>query len=338
MRTGFRRAVLLGGIAASAYVFTACGGDSVTDPLNNPGPGQGQVLTSSFNSAALGVSKHYVIYLPPTYRTDSTKHYPVVYFLHGTTGTQRSWIDDMHVNNVLDSLIKAGSPEMIGVLVDGDNAYYHNWTTSYDYSACLANAEQKPASDYCVKQMRYGDYVVTDLVAHIDANYRTQASASHRGIVGNSMGGYGAVYLSTAYPNVFSAAASLSGAWLSLLHLGSYPGATQATAVSQLSHQDTTYWSLILNQYGTSITNWRLYDPYSIVTAAHNAGGAIPALWLVAGATDSQTLTDNQIFHAQLTQLGVPHTYATPSGGHTISFWTAHEGEAIAWMGTKIGS
>ena len=43
-----------------------------------------------------------------------------------------------------------------------------------------------------------------ELVAYIDAHYRTLAQASSRGLAGHSMGGYGTIRIGMKHPEVFS--------------------------------------------------------------------------------------------------------------------------------------
>jgi photosystem II stability/assembly factor-like uncharacterized protein/pimeloyl-ACP methyl ester carboxylesterase len=54
------------------------------------------------------------------------------------------------------------------------------------------------------------DFVARDLVAWVDARYRTLADASSRGIAGHSMGGYGAMRIGMRHPDVFSSVYLLS--------------------------------------------------------------------------------------------------------------------------------
>ena len=42
------------------------------------------------------------IYLPPSYDTSPTKRYPVIYLLHGFTGSNRTWM--------VDSELRVGEP------------------------------------------------------------------------------------------------------------------------------------------------------------------------------------------------------------------------------------
>src|SRR6266702_1417264 len=56
-----------------------------------PSP-RGTVRVERFFAPALGVEKHYVIYLPPSYGTAPGRRYPVAYYLHGLTGNEADWV------------------------------------------------------------------------------------------------------------------------------------------------------------------------------------------------------------------------------------------------------
>jgi enterochelin esterase-like enzyme len=54
------------------------------------------------------------------------------------------------------------------------------------------------------------DYVAKELVAYIDAHYRTLAARNSRGLAGHSMGGYGTMRVGMKNPGVFSSLYLLS--------------------------------------------------------------------------------------------------------------------------------
>ncbi|HME92158.1 MAG TPA: alpha/beta hydrolase-fold protein, partial [Myxococcaceae bacterium] len=81
----------------------------------------------TFSSKTIQGDVSYLIYLPPDYNTATTRHYPVVYWLHGLGGNQRGGA--VFVSQ-LDAAIKAGqAPPMIAVLVNGlrDSRYYDSF-------------------------------------------------------------------------------------------------------------------------------------------------------------------------------------------------------------------
>lgn len=101
-------------------------------------------------------------------------------------------------------------PDFIIVMPDGDASFYMNR---------LDGAKQQPPLDgpdfvngICKGASgQYETYIAKDLVAHIDAAWRTLADRGHRGIGGFSMGGVGSMNLLLGNPDVFSSVTSLSG-------------------------------------------------------------------------------------------------------------------------------
>ncbi|MGQ0570180.1 MAG: alpha/beta hydrolase [Armatimonadota bacterium] len=136
------------------------------------------------------------VYLPPGYGANSDRRYPVIYWLHGFTGTALSQINASpwvpSIPQVIDRVIDEGSPPAIVVMADG-------WTR-YGGSQFLNSSATG----------RYED-AIAELVGFIDGRYRTLASPDHRGIAGKSSGGYGALALGMRHPDLFGGLASLSG-------------------------------------------------------------------------------------------------------------------------------
>jgi len=93
----------------------------------------------------------------------------------------------------MDSLIAASAtPEMIVVMPDANNALEAGF---YLNSPATGNWE---------------DFVVRDLVRHVDDRYRTQRQGSRRALVGHSMGGFGALAIGFKHPNAFGLVYAIS--------------------------------------------------------------------------------------------------------------------------------
>ncbi len=139
------------------------------------------------DSAARSVT----VYLPASYKKNTSQRYPVVYFLHGYTdddakfyGFSKHW---MTLPPILDTAFAKGNAnEMIVVT---PNAFTRFQGSMYSNSITTGNWE---------------DFVAKELVAYIDSHYRTVAKAGSRGLAGHSMGGYGALRIGQKYPDVFS--------------------------------------------------------------------------------------------------------------------------------------
>lgn len=304
-----------------------------------PAP-RGTVRVERFFAPALGVEKHYLVYLPPSYATAPTKRYPVAYYLHGFSGDEADWVSLGSLDVVADSLIAGGMPEMIIVMPDGDDGWYTNWEEPPEpYDACLVDTlVNRAAPALCVVQAHYEDYIARDLVRHVDSTYRTLADRRHRGIAGLSMGGFGAVTLAVEHSDLFAAAASHSGV-LSPLYAGPHPFATPPryhTSSDSLAASWRGMWAAIAPAFGRTIASWRARDPAQLVRRLAAAGGPMPALFLDVGAHDG--LADQaRAFHAELATLGISSTYAEwPGGKHDWKYWHAHVGESLRWLAERI--
>ena len=197
-------------------VATGCG-----KPMEEHHGASGQILEITISAPSLDgnllgdpTEQPMSIYLPPSYDSALEKHYPVLYLLHGFTGTNRTWMLDPAIlangplpalpdgdygqegklkSDRLDAIIASGViPELIIVAPNGWNAYKHSY---YVNSVVTGNWE---------------DYIVEDVVGYIDANYRTLPKAASRGIGGHSAGGNGSLYIGMRHLDVFGSVYAMS--------------------------------------------------------------------------------------------------------------------------------
>jgi enterochelin esterase-like enzyme len=133
------------------------------------------------------VDRDVIVMLPPSYGQEKKRRYPVVYALHGYSIGAEQWTHEIHVPQTVEGAFAKGSQEMIVVLPDSKTVYNGSM---YSSSATTGDFEK---------------FVWHDVVAYIDAHYRTIATRESRGLVGHSMGGYGASRIGMKHPEVFSA-------------------------------------------------------------------------------------------------------------------------------------
>ncbi len=145
------------------------------------------VATVEFDAPSVDRTMKYNIVVPAGYG-ESDERYPVLYLLHGLTSNYTAWAL-MRVPEY------AARHEMIVVMPDVGNSWYVNWAESEE--------GQKNA---------WEDYLINDLIGHVDANYRTIAKREGRAINGLSMGGYGGLMLGLRHPDMFCSIGSHSGA------------------------------------------------------------------------------------------------------------------------------
>ena len=131
------------------------------------------------------VDRDLIVFLPPGYAVEKNRRYPVIYALHGYSIGAEQWTHEIHVPQTVEGAFAQGAQEMIVVLPDSKTV--HNGSM-YSSSVTTGDFEQ---------------FIAHDLVAYIDAHYRTIPKRTSRGLAGHSMGGYGASRIGMKHPDVF---------------------------------------------------------------------------------------------------------------------------------------
>jgi enterochelin esterase-like enzyme len=138
-----------------------------------------------------------VVYLPPGYAADKARRYPVVYALHGYGLTADGFAGLLQTPRTAESAFAAGAPGMIVVLPDTQTL--HNGSM---YSSSVTTGD-------------WEGFLTRDLIAYVDAHYRTLPDRRSRGLAGHSMGGYGVARIGMKYPETFGALYIMSPCCLS---------------------------------------------------------------------------------------------------------------------------
>jgi enterochelin esterase-like enzyme len=148
------------------------------------------------------VDRPVIVFLPPSYATDRTRRYQVDYALHGYSIGAEQWTKEIHVPQTIEGAFARGAREMIVVLPDSKTA--HNGSM---YSSSVTTGD-------------YERFIARDLVSYVDARYRTIPRRESRGLVGHSMGGYGASRIGMKHADVFGSLYIMSPCCLSPRALG----------------------------------------------------------------------------------------------------------------------
>ena len=183
--------------------------------------------------AFVAPTKVHVI-LPVGYESNSTRRWPVTYFTAGTQNRYSAFADALGGTGLTDDY-----PSII-VSPDANSGYWSDWFN--------AGAFGPP---------KYETFVIDQLIPLIDRRFRTIPKRSHRMIFGISMGGYGAMMLAARHPDLFSAAASLSGAVDSNIELN-------GTVLSFSSTFDGAPMDAIYGPRTTEEIRWRGHNPWDL--------------------------------------------------------------------------
>ncbi len=276
-----------------------------------------------------------VVYLPPSYRAEPRRRYPVLYFLHGFDAPLSAFeTGRLPLRALMDSL----GAEMIVVVPDARNRYGGAFYTD---SPVAGGWEM---------------FVVRDLVAHVDRRFRTRPRAASRGIAGHSMGGYGAIRLAARHPEVFGAAYGMSPCCWGPRMLDDLRRAWPAVlAPGAASSED--FWVRLALGLGTALTPdpggpppfVRLDDAARAEWAAHtpgrlvreNAAGLrrLRALGFDVGRSDGFThvLPSLGDLSAALDSAGVRHRFDTYPGDHVSGLRPRFASEVVPFFASVLG-
>ena len=166
------------------------------------------------------VDRDAIVFLPPGYNQNRTRRYPVVYALHGYSIGAEQWSQEIHVPQTIEGAFAKGAHEMIVVLPDSKTV--HNGSM---YSSSVTTGD-------------FENYVARDVVSYIDAKYRTIPARESRGLVGHSMGGYGATRIGMKHADVFGSLYIMSPCCLSPRGSGGGRGAPSPNAAAALSNEE----------------------------------------------------------------------------------------------------
>jgi len=288
------------------------------------------------------------VYLPPSYKTSKKQRYPVLYLLHGYMDNDINWFGTKPVfvdaPLAIDRAIANGAREMIVVMPSAYTVYmgsmYSNSVTTGDWEA----------------------FIVRDLVAYVDAHYRTIPGAASRGLSGHSMGGYGTIRIGMKYPGAFSSLYAMSACCLAP-NPGAQPGpamekAQAIRAAADLAKSDFGTRALIASAaaWSPNPKNPPLYfdlpvadgKPQPAIAARWDANAPLAmldqyvnnlkearAIALDVGTKDGLKSSIEEL-EQRMTLYGIPHSFETYDGDHISGIQERLEQKVIPFFSRNL--
>ena len=224
-------------------------------------------------------------------RYDYENGLPVVYLLHGAFGDNSSWMRYSSIERYLQS------HNMIGVMAGVENSFYQDM----------------------VHGGKYYTFMTEELPAYITRLFPASKKREDTYIAGLSMGGYGAWYLALSRPDLYSKAASMSGA-LDIEKIFS----------GHVNRKDDAFrWKDMFGDLksleGTDSDLFTLYEK-------DRKKGCVPELYQSCGDKDF-LFQMNRSAHERMTKLGADITYSeVPGYEHTWDFWDKDIKNVLDWL------
>lgn len=271
--------------------------------------------TVEFYSPAVARTMKYDIVLPLGYE-EGEKRYPVLYLLHGYMQNYTVWGRNLGAAFYARSL-----EDLILVLPDAGNTWFLNYASSVE------------------GKNQWEDYLIEDVIGHVDANFRTVDERAGRAIAGLSMGGFGAFSLGLRHPEMFISLGSTSGA---LSFARDRAAALAAGKILERNarspeQQDAIdradeFISGIIDIPGFSTQDERTpngvdfvtedqalaYDPFQIIFNVPK--NDLPHFYIDAGTEDG-LVTVGREFMGLLLMNNVPFDFMQSHGKHNSEYW-----------------
>jgi S-formylglutathione hydrolase FrmB len=266
-------------------------------------------------------NRQVMVVLPPSYRTNPNKRYPVVYYLHGFAIDGKNFYNYMHVPEAVAHNAAAGREFIVVVpstLTKMGGSMYSSSPTTGDFQAFIAR----------------------DLVGYMDSHYRTIATRGARGLAGHSMGGYGTWTIGMNYPEVFdsiwaqsaccvsprietvesaTAMSNVNIAGVDQSGFGMRAGLASMTAWSPNPQNPPFYADFPLKD-GTVdplvMAKWANNSPLAMVASHLPELRSFDAIGSDVGTKDG-LIRDDTLIHEELDRFGVANRWETYDGTHT---------------------
>jgi enterochelin esterase-like enzyme len=297
------------------------------------------------NLEADAVDRDVLVFLPPSYAREKSRRYPVVYALHGYSIGAEQWSHEIHVPQTIEGAFAQGAHEMIVVLPDSKTA--HNGSM---YSSSVTTGD-------------FENFIARDVVAYIDAHYRTVPDRASRGLVGHSMGGYGATRISMKHADVFGSVYIMSPCCLSAREPG--PGAADiekavagmksptdatnlpffsgaqlanAAAWSPNPHNPPMYFDLPTRDgvpRPDILAKWAANAPLAFLDQYVGNLRRYRAIALDVGDQDSLR-TDTAKLHEALDQYAIQNTFEVYPGTHTSAVADRFQNHVMPFFSTNL--
>jgi putative tributyrin esterase len=253
-------------------------------------------LQCSFKSEVLKMEQPLNVLIPKISMLDNEKKrdieregFPVLYLLHGLSDDHTVW---MRMTSI------------------------ERYATEYGIAVVMPNVNRSFYVD-----MKHGGnyytYITKEIPHFVRSNFPISAKREDNYIAGLSMGGYGAFMIALRNPEMFSAAASLSGA-LDLTPVFDMPEEEVAPMVQAIFGSKDEYINTD-------------YNLIRLLKKLQGKSDNLPRLFQCCG-TEDYIYFMNQNFREAAEKYGINLTYEEGPGEHEWGYWDTNIQRALNWF------
>lgn len=263
-----------------------------------------RVDCSQIQSKVLGRAVPYCTMLPPSYEDDRTRRFPVLYYLHGLGDNEQS-------------LINAGGWNIYDDLLSQKKVGEFLIVTPYGFQSFYVNSRDG--------KLKYEDFFLREFIPAIEKKYRIKASRTSRGIMGISMGGFGALHYAFKYPQMFASVSTHMAALVDNLpaNVGNSPEG-----------------KMMGNIFGSPIDS-AYYQANNPLTLARRAPPTLlksMKIYFDCGDRDRYGFyVGSEELSKLLAARGVTNEFHIYPGGHDMAYVLEHFGTSLQWHSRAFG-
>ena len=267
-------------------LFSAVESRAAQGPANIAGRGECRATRSQI----LGQTVAYCVLLPPSYDTEKTRRYPVLYFLHGLGDNEQMFFHSAGWNLVQDLWERHQLGEFLIVMPAGGSSFYIN----------------SLGGDF-----RYEDFFLREFLPMVEKRYRVRTGRAFRAMGGISMGGYGALRMAFWHPDLFGSVSAHSAMLLERL-----------PAIAASNSQASGRLRVFGDVFGAPVDRgfWEANNPLALVRTKDL--GRLKIYFDCGSEDDYGFYAGAQALHDQLASRRVNHEFHLYPGGHNWRYFT----------------
>jgi S-formylglutathione hydrolase FrmB len=174
-------------------------------------------------------------------------------------------------------------------------------------------------------KVRYEDFFIKEFMPFIEHKYRVLAQRATRGLLGISMGGYGAMHYAFKYPQLFGSVSTHMAALRE-----SRPPEMGGTAQGSLS---AAIFGEPFNE-----PYYKAQSPFTLASKAPVAELKRSAIYFDCGSDDSYGFAvGTEALDKLLTRRGIPHQAHLYPGTHNVQFVAEHLPASLMFESKAFG-
>jgi S-formylglutathione hydrolase FrmB len=260
---------------------------------------QGRIDCSTFTSSILHRAVRYCVMLPSSYEKETSKKYPVLYFLHGLGENEQTLLRSGGWGLIEDLRQQHRVGDFLMVSPEGWDSFFINSADGH----------------------RYSDFFLSEFLPYVETHYRVIRNRTARGVTGLSMGGYGALRFAFAHAELFGSVSAQSAALI-----------TDSPSELNTELRGTGPLGRLLGGvFGNpvNIAHWQQNNPFDLARK-NQVQIRTQAIYMNCGQQDEYGFADGATrMHKQLLAESIRHEFHLYPGGHSADYFLSHMGETI---------